>query len=145
MRAGAVVAQRLDLAQTALTGEPVTLADGVATDARWRSGISVASTGLVAYRAGGGSQRQLTWVDRSGSVRGTSATGRRQSPPSALTPDGRRVVVARSAQGNVDLWLLDGIRASRITFDAARDDFQLLSPDGTVVVFLSCARVRRPL
>ena len=41
---------------------------------RWhlgRSAVSVAATGLVAYRTGAGSQRQLTWVDRSGTARGT--------------------------------------------------------------------------
>ena len=31
----------------------------------------MAATGLVAYRTGAGSQRQLTWVDRSGTARGT--------------------------------------------------------------------------
>ena len=70
VRAGTLVAQRLDLAQAALTGEPVTLADGVAVDGS-RSAVSVAATGLVAYRTGAGSQRQLTWVDRSGTARGT--------------------------------------------------------------------------
>ena len=70
VRAGTLVAQRLDVAKAALTGEPVTLADGVAADdrigapSRWRHG-------LVAYRTGAGSQRQLTWVDRSGTARGT--------------------------------------------------------------------------
>ena len=137
MREGAVLGQRLDLAQPALTGEPVTLADGVATDHRWRSGVS-AVAGLVAYRAGVGSQRQLTWVDRSGTVRGTfgDPDGNALRHP-RVSPDGRRVVVTRTVQGNIDLWLLDGTRASRLTFDAARDDFQVLSPDGTVVVFLS--------
>ncbi len=45
VRAGTLVAQRLDLA--------------------------LAATGLVAYRTGTASQRQLTWVDRSGTPRGT--------------------------------------------------------------------------
>ena len=71
VRAGTLVAQRLDVAQAALTGEPVTLADGVAVDGSCRSAVSVAATGLVAYRTGAGSQRQLTWVDRSGTARGT--------------------------------------------------------------------------
>ena len=43
VRAGTLVAQRLDVAQVALRGEPVTLADA------W-SAVSVAATGLVAYR-----------------------------------------------------------------------------------------------
>ena len=70
VRAGTLVAQRLDVAQAALTGEPVTLADGWRRRSS-RSAVSVAATGLVAYRTGAGSQRQLTWVDRSGTARGT--------------------------------------------------------------------------
>ena len=62
-RAGTLVAQRLDLDKAALTGEPVTVADGVNQDS-----FSVAATGLVAYRTGAGSRRQLTWFDRSGTL-----------------------------------------------------------------------------
>ena len=40
-------------------------------------------------------------------------------------------------QGNQDLWLLDGARTSRFTFDAAIDQFPVWSPDGTRIVFRS--------
>ncbi len=42
-----------------------------------------------------------------------------------------------TVQGNWDLWLLDGTRMTRITFDAARDDYPQWSPDGTRIVFRS--------
>jgi Tol biopolymer transport system component len=45
--------------------------------------------------------------------------------------------VERVVQGNQDLWLLDGARASRFTFDPAGDIFPLWSPDGTRIVFTS--------
>jgi Tol biopolymer transport system component len=138
VRAGTLVTQRLDLAGAALTGKQVTLADGVSLDWRSRSGISVASTGLIAYRAAGGSRRQLTWFDRSGSALGTlgDPDGFGVMHP-RVTPDGRGAVVARTVEGNYDLWLLDGGHTTRITFDPARDDYEQLSPDGTVVVFRS--------
>ena len=63
VRAGTLVGQRLDVAWAALTGEPLTLADGVAVDTTVNSvlgAMSVAASGLVAYRTGAGSQRQLT-------------------------------------------------------------------------------------
>src|SRR6185503_18468401 len=65
VRSGTLVARRLYVAQGALTGEPITLAEGVAVDV-FRSAVSVAATGLMAYRAGVRGQRQLTWIDRSG-------------------------------------------------------------------------------
>ncbi len=131
VRAGTLVAERLDLAQAALTGAPVTVADEVGT-------VSVAATGLVAYRAGTGSQRQLTWFDRSGTVRGTvgDPDGNDLQNPK-VSPDGRRVVVGRRVQGNSDLWLLDGARMSRFTFDPAPDLSPVWSPDGTQIAFRS--------
>ena len=136
VRGGTLVAQRLDVEQAALTGDPVTLADGVAVDDFLRSGVSVASTGLVAYRTGATSQRQLTWVDRSGTARGTVGSPDRNNPRHPrVSPDGRRVAVSRTVQGNTDLWLLDGARTSRVTFDAALDQSLLWSPDGARIVF----------
>jgi Tol biopolymer transport system component len=38
-------------------------------------------------------------------------------------------------QRNTDIWLLDGVRTSRFTFDAAPDLFPLWSPDGSRIVF----------
>ncbi len=136
-RAGTLVAQRLDLARRALTGDPVTLADAVASDETFsRSAAAVSATGLVAYRAGSASRRQLTWVDRTGKVLGTLGApdeGTLLNP--RVAPDGRRVAVQRTVQGNTDLWLLDGARTSRLTFDAGADRGPIWSPDGRRLVF----------
>jgi len=137
VRAGALVAQKLDVEMAALTGEPVTLADGVDVDISERSAASVAATGLVAYRTGAARQRRLTWFDRSGTARGTvGATDATWGRP-RVSPDGRRVAVGRTVQGNQDIWLLDGTRPSRFTFDSAIEDICIWSPDGTRIVFTS--------
>jgi len=90
----------------------------------------------VAYRAGGASRRQLTWVDRTGKVLGTlGAPDEHNLNNPRVAPDGRRVAVQRMVQGNTDLWLLDGARTSRLTFDAGADRFPIWSPDGRRLVF----------
>jgi len=136
-RAGTLVAQRLDVARRALTGDPVPLADAVASDGTvFRSAVTVSATGLVAYRGGSVSRRQLTWVDRTGKVLGTlGAPDESNLRDPRVAPDGRRVAVQRTVQGNTDLWLLDGARTSRVTFDAGVDRFPIWSPDGRQLVF----------
>jgi Tol biopolymer transport system component len=142
VRAGSLTAQRLDVERQTLTGEPVTLADGVATDgAGLRSAVSVATTGLVAYRTAGSSLRQLTWVDRSGTTRGVVGEPDDSLLSPRVSPDGRRVAVARTAQGNVDLWLQDGARASRFTFDPSRDAQPVWSPDSTWIAYQAYQRL----
>jgi Tol biopolymer transport system component len=137
VRAGTLVAQRLDVAGAALTGDPVTLADAVAVDVTLNAAaVSVSASGLVAYRTSAGSRRQLTWVDRSGKALGPlGAPDENNLLYPSVSPDGQQVAVVRTVQGNTDIWLLDGARASRFTFDAAVDRYPLWSPDGTRIAF----------
>ena len=136
VRGSTLVAQRLDIERAELRGDPVTLAEGVAVDDFLRSGVSVASTGLVAYRTGATTRRQLTWFDRSGSARGTvgNADSNNLRDP-RVSPDGKRVAVSRTVRGNMDLWLLEGARMNRVTSDAAFDQAPVWSPDGARIVF----------
>jgi Tol biopolymer transport system component len=130
LRQGVLIARDLDVTRGELTGDPVTLASSVGA-------FSVSGSGVVAYRAaGGGRQARMTWFDRKG--------GREPGPAYAanapeLSPDGRRLVVDRTVEGNRDVWMIDLARDSvtPFTFHQAVDGFPIWSPDGTHIVFES--------
>jgi Tol biopolymer transport system component len=138
VREGALVAQKLDLAKASLTGESVTLADGViVNDVRLYDGALSVAPGLVAYRGGGDKLRNLTWFDRLGTARGAVGEPDGSWNGPRVSNDGRLVAASRTVQGNSDLWLLDGDRTSRFTFDPAADQLPVWSPDGSRIVFRS--------
>ncbi len=147
LRAGTLTAQRLDLDRKELTGDPVPVADSVAFDAATSvAGFSVSQTGLVAYRKGAPSRRQLHWFDRSGKALGLLGTADESGPSGPrVSPDGRRVTEYRTVQGNTDIWILDAARTSRFTFDTSSQRFPLWSPDGSRILFDSTAKGPRNL
>jgi hypothetical protein len=81
-----LVARPFDPVQMVFTGEPVTLAQGVAA-------FSASASGTIAYRTGvntglgASGVRQLEWLDRSGHPLGTLADAQSAGPPT-LSPDG---------------------------------------------------------
>ena len=74
LRDTTLLAQPFDLGSLELSGEPVPVADQVASFAPATVGLfSVSDTGVLAYRVGvGGNQVQLTWFDAEGKVLGTA-------------------------------------------------------------------------
>jgi Tol biopolymer transport system component len=74
----------------------------------------------LGFFAGGNTQRQLTRVDRSGVAHGAVGDPDATFGLPRVSPDGRRMTVSRTVQGNMDVWLLDGTRASWSAFTCPR-------------------------
>src|SRR5262249_26342028 len=61
------------------------------------------------------------------------------------SPDGRRVAVFRTVEGNADIWVMDDVRFTRFTSDPGPDRWPLWSPDGVSIVFDSLRQGHRDL
>jgi dipeptidyl aminopeptidase/acylaminoacyl peptidase len=131
--------QRFDFARAELTGDPERIADRVVVDALGAAAVSASAVGSFVFRTGSANQqRQLVWVDRSGSTQ--AAAGEPDDSFTvnpALSPDGRRVALTRSSDGNSDIWVLDIARnvLSRLTFDPGPEICPIWSPDGDELLF----------
>jgi Tol biopolymer transport system component len=143
-RDGTLLAQPFDPGSRKLTGDPSPIAEQIATMGRFGV-FAVSTNGVMAYRTSASLTTQIVWVDRQGAVKGVvdSTTSPSMYSQVAISPEGNRVVATRAAdQGNpfsLDLWMIDLTRSgsSRFTFDPARDNFAVWSPDGRRVVFTS--------
>jgi serine/threonine protein kinase len=140
LRQTTLFAQTFDLKRQELSGNPFPVAEPVALSPSNAPGFSVAF-GIVAYRSGSADvAEQLTWLDRSGKSLGVIG-----APDAAgladveLSPDGKRVAVSRTVNGNKGVWLVDTARGvpTPFTFDASLDTYPLWSPDGSRIVFAS--------
>ncbi|MGA2714783.1 MAG: protein kinase [Bryobacteraceae bacterium] len=143
VRQNALTAQRFNAGRGELSGDPTTLAQAVGVDPITRAGsFSVSPSGAIAWRfGGGGTRRQLIWFSRSGQNAGVFG-----APDDTflfgpeLSPDGKRAAIERGPAGSRDIWIQEGTRTSRFTFDPADDRYAIWSPDGARVVFASARK-----
>jgi dipeptidyl aminopeptidase/acylaminoacyl peptidase len=142
LRDNTLLAQEFDMNALTLTGEPVTVAEQVATLPNQAIGqFSASKTGTLAYRMTAANTRQLTWYNRQGEVAGRPGE-RAPYGTMKVSPDGSKAVVAQNdprQPGNSDLWVVDlttGL-STRFTFDPGFDGQPVWSPDGRYIAWQS--------
>ena len=140
VRAGTLVAQRLDIRQRKLVGEPAPLGEQIALTDLLHGFEFSASESVLLYRTANPAL-QLAWFDRTGKRLGTIGDSARYGR-FELSPDEKQIVFERlDADGrHANLWLLDLPRnaTSRLTTASSGSDSNpVWSPDGTKLLFAS--------
>jgi dipeptidyl aminopeptidase/acylaminoacyl peptidase len=138
VRAGTLVAQRLDIRSKKLVGEPVALGERIApNDLLHGFEFSASQTGVLLYRSAN-PDLQLAWFDRAGK-RQTDVGEPGRYGRLELSPDEKRIAFERiDADGrHANLWLLDLGRGStsRLTATNGSDYAPVWSPDGGKILF----------
>jgi Tol biopolymer transport system component len=125
-----------------MTGEPITLIEGI-----WRAGgttpqYAFSDSGTLVYMAGttnsAASQRILVWVNRDGKEE-TLGAAPNNYRGLKISPEGTKVAVHLNTSGRQDIWIWDLIRKNlkQLTSDAAVDNQPLWTSNGKWIVFAS--------
>jgi eukaryotic-like serine/threonine-protein kinase len=138
VRDGALLAQPFDARRLGVTGDAVTLAEGLGSFLNFGF-FSASTNGVLVYRAGTAEGYQLTWYDRQGKILGTAGEPANLFFNVNLSPDGTHAAVSRlDAQGLV-IWSIAFSRgtSARFTFGSAGAQYPVWSPDGNRIIFAS--------
>jgi serine/threonine protein kinase/Tol biopolymer transport system component len=140
-RDGVLKSQHFDPTTLKMQGEPVTVAERVAS--AYETPQYGATSNLVVFRVAVPLRHfQLTWLDGTGKPAGGVGGAFEDIGHPTLSPDESRVVFSRTSGGNTsgrDLWVLDLARgvSMRLTAGSGDNLFPLWSPDGKDIVFAS--------
>jgi dipeptidyl aminopeptidase/acylaminoacyl peptidase len=138
VRAGTLVAQRLDVKGGKVSGDPIPLGDQIAqSDPQHGFDFSASANGTLVYRSENYAS-QLVWFDRAGKRLGTVGEPARYGR-FELSPDERQVAFERldADLRHENLWLIDVARGSisRLTSTASSDYTPTWSADGRRILY----------
>jgi Tol biopolymer transport system component len=136
VRGTSLVTRRLDFSRGALTGDPVSLAEGLPPGGYSR--IFAVGGGVLVLVHVSGTMSELVWTDRTG--RRLSRVGEPDRYREiALSPDEGRAAfsIEDPVLGNDDVWVRDFDRgvSTRLTFSPAQETTPVWSTDGTRIFY----------
>jgi Tol biopolymer transport system component len=134
-----LIAQPFDARRLRFQGNPIQVAEHLITgQATARAAFWTSQAGVLLYRDSGDDSARMTWYSRAG--KRLDEVGPEASYQHVrLSPDGSRVAaIVRDESGHDDVWLFDiGDGGRQLTFDQARDEYPVWSPDGSELAFSS--------
>jgi serine/threonine-protein kinase len=138
---GTLFALRFDLDRQEVTGLPVPMLEGLASNAiTGGAQFAVSASGTAVYLPGPavGGGTPIHWMGPEGKttqLRPTSATWTNV----LFAPDGQRLAMDISEGGSTDIWLFEWARGglTRLTLDPAQDRQPVWAPDGEGIALAS--------
>jgi len=142
-RDNALVAQKFDLRNYSLSGEPHIVSDVVQYFPQTNFAVFDAAGATLVAQTGAGkgaNKSQLIWFDRHGKQLGTVGAPILAANP-MLSPDGKRVAVDQTDTDgrHVNVWIHDltSDRAARLGFGPWLEQVTIWNPDGKQVMYTS--------
>jgi Tol biopolymer transport system component len=138
-RGESVMAVRFDARTLKVTGQPTPVLDGVAGESsNGQLDVSMSANGTLAYVPATAFRvaNRLVWIDRKGTVQPVTTAAREFADP-RVSPDGRRVALTITQEGDRDVWMYDLDRGTftRVTAEKARQFVPIWTPDGRSLFF----------
>ena len=115
---GALLAAPFDPDRMELTGNPVSLMEGILVRASYNGDFAIARNGTLLYMGGQAGGGDLTLVDTAGNGRTVLADLIDPQSP-RFSPDGRRIAFTAAPEGPSEVWIYDRSleTVSRLTFE----------------------------
>jgi Tol biopolymer transport system component len=137
---GDLLAQAFDAERGALSGQPATIATGVRVIESQRGVFaSVSRTGTIAWAVARAAHARFAWYDREGRRLDTVPIEEGDLQQPTISPDGRRLLFTRVANGTADIFLHDfrARTSRRVTDNPDYDEVALWSPDSAEMIQMS--------